>query len=191
MVNAPFPQRGSRWVRCIRVVRARHIACFRLTDAVCSSELGVEMYWVSWLLQTGALGPFVVSLAFAKQCSTALNTPHIAVQRYIKKKSLTVQINLVRRCVRVLGIRQPNPPIVSIINRIKPLQERVAVNKVQTLARITAQVCHDEVNGVLLPSNCHIQLSRPDLSVGRECEGRAADNKVQSLERGIASCGDL
>ncbi len=53
-----------------------------------------------------------------------------------------------------------HPLVRRIKNRIEPLQERIPINKIQTLAGISADNVDDEVHGARTASNGCVQGTR-------------------------------
>ena len=71
---------------------------------------------------------------------------------------------------RVLGRSEAHLRILGIVVRVVPLEERVAVDEVEALSRVAADVRHDEVVPVGGPSDLCVARPRPQLSVGNESE---------------------
>ena len=59
---------------------------------------------------------------------------------------------------------------VSIIHGVEPLKPCLAVDEIETLARIGRQIADDEVDAANYATNRGVQRPRPELCVGRELE---------------------
>lgn len=63
---------------------------------------------------------------------------------------------------------KPDPRVCCIVNCVEALQESIAVDKIETLAGISANVVDDEIDGAGTAPNLRVQRTRPDLSIGCE-----------------------
>ena len=79
--------------------------------------------------------------------------------------------------------------IASVENRVKPLQEGHAKDKVQTRVRL-CNVNYDQVNGVLFAKYGGVERARPDLSVPSHFKCLAANDYVERLEALVLRLGN-
>ncbi len=75
-------------------------------------------------------------------------------------------------------------------NRKKLLTERKTIDEVESLTNRRAKVGHDEVDLAGLAAELRVEGDGPDLRVGREREGRAADAEVEVLQLRKAARGE-
>ena len=66
--------------------------------------------------------------------------------------------SLVGRGVRELRSREANLRVGDVVDVVEPLEERVAVDEVEALARVRAEVGGDEVDGVGVATNRSVEL---------------------------------
>ena len=100
--------------------------------------------------------------------------------------------------------READLSVGDVVNIVEPLEERVSVDEVETLARVRPEVGCDEVDAVGIAANCSVELkngrvrkeqndrlrgtgeetygTRPDLCVRRELVGGVTDVEEQALE---------
>ena len=67
-------------------------------------------------------------------------------------------LSLVGRGIRELRRREANLRVGDVVHVVEPLEERVAVNEVEALARVRAEVGGDEVDGVGIATNRSVEL---------------------------------
>ena len=127
----------------------------------------------------------------------------------LQSSEVRVSGDLVGRRVGELRRGEANLVVRGVEHGEVALEEAEPVNEVEALARLRADVAHDEEDLVTLATNERVERAlettastlvleygssethRPDLSVGSELVRVAADVEEQALQAGILRGGDL
>lgn len=77
---------------------------------------------------------------------------------------------------------QSNTVVASVKYSVESLQERLAVDKVESRSTPGANAANNQVNSGRNTANESVKGTRPDLTVRSQSECSAANDKVQSLQ---------
>ena len=66
--------------------------------------------------------------------------------------------------------REPNRTIASVVDRIQPLEDRLADYEIESLTARATDIINNEIDLVSRSSKKSVESSRPDLSVGCQLE---------------------
>jgi len=77
---------------------------------------------------------------------------------------------------------QSNTPVATVEYRVESLEERLAVDKVESRSTRGANVANNQVNCAGNTANVGVEGTRKDLSIRSQSECSAANDKVQSLQ---------
>jgi hypothetical protein len=93
-------------------------------------------------------------------------------------------LSIARRCCKWCG-GETDAAVPGIEHGVKTFEESVAINKVEALAGLIANVLDDEVYAIRRAVDEGVERARPDLCIRGELERRAASREVERLQVGV------